>query len=219
MKNFINSSNKEYILRQKLYKFSCPKSSLDEINNFLKKFDWDKVNRREKSHKDLTQGKSFIPENLSLSKLKELKKIHLWINKCFNEVRKDLLYDDKFIPKLKITQSWLNYSIKGESHHVHYHKLSILSGILYLSEPASTQFFFPSIYSLPEIISSKSDSQRVVKENFNGSYGDLIIFPSTLKHWVGPNMYEKPRITMSMNTWFYGSIGKASNLVYIDKSI
>ncbi len=58
---------------------------------------------------------------------------------------------------------------------------------------------------------------KTVKYNYKGSLGELIIFPSSLKHWVGPNIEKEPRITLSLNSWFVGEIGCADSLSYLNQ--
>ena len=207
--------NLKKVLNQNIFSFQCPDHLIKKIDAYYKLINWDKVAKRNNKKSKFENGRSYIPEGNSLTKIEELDSLHTWFKIAANSVRESVGWDKEFIKKIKISQSWLNYSKKGEVHHLHSHGLSLLSGILYLTEPSSTQFFIPSIYSLPSCIASKSDSEILIKEHYEGKKGELIIFPSKLDHWVGPNMSMNKRITLSFNTWFEGEAGIAKNLCYI----
>ena len=206
-------------LNQSLFVFKCPTNELKKIQEFSKSINWREIKSRGKSNLNskISQGKSYIPQSKSLHYLKEFKEFFLWTNECLNNVKDTVGWNQNFIPNLSVSQSWLNCSEIGQGHHKHYHMLSILSGILYLTEPAHTQFFTKSIYALPSIIGRNKDSKKTVKHHYTGSVGELIIFPSSLEHWVGPNMDKSPRITLSINSWFKGEIGCADSLCYLNQ--
>ena len=73
-----------------------------------------------------------------------------------------------------------------------------------------------------------NDRQRDVSlsikrfNNFNGETymmaikkGELILFPSNLKHSVPPNQSDEERISLSFNTWIKGSLGDERSLTYL----
>ena len=119
--------------------------------------------------------------------------------------------------KLVITQSWLNKSGKGESHHEHVHPNSMVSGVWY-----------PQIHEQLPPIQFRSRTQRDVAlstekyNTFNSATfmlpmkkGELIIFPSNLTHSVPANQSEEERISLSFNTWPKGNMGDVSSLTYL----
>lgn len=119
--------------------------------------------------------------------------------------------------ELVITQSWINKSGKGESHHEHVHPNSLVSGVWY-----------PVINEQLPPIQFRSKSQRDVSlqcekfNNFNSATfllpmkaGELIIFPSNLTHSVPANQSETERISLSFNTWAKGSLGDMNSLTYL----
>jgi uncharacterized protein (TIGR02466 family) len=119
--------------------------------------------------------------------------------------------------ELVITQSWINKSGKGESHHEHVHPNSLVSGVWY-----------PVINEQLPPIQFRSKSQRDVSlqcekfNNFNSATfllpmkaGELIIFPSNLTHSVPANQSETERISLSFNTWSKGSLGDMNSLTYL----
>ena len=119
--------------------------------------------------------------------------------------------------KMVITQSWLNKSKKGESHHEHVHPNSIVSGVWY-----------PQIHEQLPPIQFRSKNQRDVSlqsekyNTFNSATfmlpmkrGELILFPSSLTHSVPANQSDEERISLSFNTWTKGSLGDIKSLTYL----
>ena len=105
--------------------------------------------------------------------------------------------------ELYITQSWANRNKKGMVHHEHIHPNSIVSGILFLNEEKK----------LPPVKFSKnmfnSIQLKINKYNFFNSAnfslandpGNLVLFPSSLRHSVPVNTHEEERYTLSFNTF------------------
>ena len=129
---------------------------------------------------------------------------------CKNQIIYKTVSPD--ISNLSVSQSWLNRSLKGNVHLNHSHPLSIISGILYLTEPAYTIFTFDSIYKNKYLFPNEDFKEKYCH---SGKKGTLILFPSNLSHHVGPHLEDQPRITLSFNTWFKGSIGDKSKAAYI----
>lgn len=110
---------------------------------------------------------------------------------------------------LRITQSWINYTQKGQWHHKHKHPNSFVSGVFYVNaNPKQDKIFF-----------YKEEYQQIKfpVANWNefnsetwwlpvGS-GELIIFPSHFMHSVAPVETNETRISLSFNTFPVGGIG------------
>ena len=144
----------------------------------------------------------------------ELKKIRTFIEtKLYQFVTKVMLSTDT----LAITQSWVNRSGKGESHHGHMHPNSIISGVWY---PIIDE-------TLPPIQFQRRDPPQIMlqSDKFNNinsetyflplKAGELILFPSNLRHSVPANKYDKERVSLSFNTWPKGSMGSIDRLTYL----
>jgi hypothetical protein len=156
------------------------------------------------------------PEILNHSNMKDLKKdiqkhIDHWFNKMYNPSGKT---------RLAITTSWLAVTKMGQSHHMHYHTNSILSGVIYFnvaSEDAISFVRSPSLvqggltsikdfgvgrekfWTIPtdEYTSYSSDVVSVPVEKNN-----IIIFPSNMLHMVNQLQEDIIRISLSFNTFF-----------------
>ena len=133
-------------------------------------------------------------------------KLHEYVTKIFAST-----------DKLVITQSWLNKSKKGESHHEHVHPNSMVSGVWY-----------PQIHEQLPPIQFRSRGQRDVSlqtnsyNTFNSATfmlpmkrGELILFPSNLSHSVPANQSDEERISLSFNTWPKGNMGDIKSLTYL----
>ena len=208
---------KHTVLGQPLYSFECPPEPLMALQRFNAELPWETVRRRGDNK---NAGRSYIHPSATLQTVPELFELHSWVHQCLNEVRADVGWRADTVRDLVISQSWLNRSDVGELHHRHHHPLSILSGILYLTEPSSTRFLLPSIYALPRVLApDKTSGQLEVSYSHEGQVGQLVVFPSTLKHEVGPNLEPHARVTLSVNSWFRGAIGRFEELAYVPDNI
>lgn len=200
-------------LNQSLFSFQCPSEPLAAIQMVAGDLPWETVPHRGDNKR---AGRSYIHPHASLQAVPELHELHDWMTSCLNQVREAVGWRSDTVRGLAISQSWLNRSDTGEEHHRHHHPLSILSGIMYLTEPSSTRFFLPSIYALPGILAPDKESrQKEIEMEFEGVIGQFVVFPSTLKHAVGANLEPHARLTMSVNSWFAGPIGRIQELAYI----
>ena len=120
---------------------------------------------------------------------------------------------------LKITQSWLNRSKKGQFHHEHSHPNSIVSGVWY---PIFNDELPPIRFhnkNLPSIVLGAHKHNQYNSSTYQPSKlirsGSLILFPSNVIHNVPPNNTDKERISLSFNTWADGDIGDINSLTYL----
>lgn len=114
---------------------------------------------------------------------------------------------------LRITQSWLNYTETGRSHHRHTHPNSYISGI----------FYFNADPELDRVYFLKEEYKQILisPESFNHwnstswwlpvGTGDLLLFPSSLMHMVDNTVSKDTRISLSFNTFPVGTIGNEIN--------
>ena len=106
-----------------------------------------------------------------------------------------------------VTESWLNFNKKGDSHHKHFHKNSFLSGVFYLSvnENDSITFLSP-IKNLFDIEKSEENELNADYARVKIKNGDLVIFYSHLDHKVDINQNNETRISLSFNTFIKGKL-------------
>ena len=158
---------------------------------------------------------NFRSEDTFLLKNNELCNIKVFIELAIHRFVKDVLNSDQTV---RITQSWANRNPKGSVHHEHVHPNSILSGVMY----------FQINEKLPPIQFSKANQDGMkldpIKYNHINSEsfmlpckpGELILFPSSLKHSVPINQGDEDRISMSFNTFSIDAIGSEQALTHLD---
>ena len=141
-----------------------------------------------------------------LSKCKEICEKHL---KIFIENTLDCKQE------FYITNSWIARSRPGESHHVHFHPNSIISGVLYLQaeqnagnivlhHKSSLRNNFDFTYDVNSYNIFNSATWK-----FSVSTGQIIIFPSWVNHSVEENRSNSDRIILGFNTFVKGTFGDA----------
>jgi uncharacterized protein (TIGR02466 family) len=130
------------------------------------------------------------------------------VEQYFREV-----YAPKHDVKLRITQSWLNYTKQGQHHHKHAHPNSLVSGVFYIKADAEKDriSFFKDDY---EQINLPTEQFNI----FNSSSwwipvaaGELILFPSSLTHMV-ETVQGDERISLAFNTFPIGYVGEETSL-------
>ena len=181
---------------------------------FVKKIDYtDKEFEELKKLPLCNNTKNFKSVNYSVIELPQFKTLKTKIEECVNDFVDFLNYD----VKLKITLSWLNVSKKGNSHHLHNHANSVLSGVMYFSDDDDP---------MPEIVFKKYDGKTVwqfvnndgwhwgntSEMQFSPIRGDLILFPSYMFHSVNENPTDKPRYSIAFNTFPCSDFGNVNRL-------
>ena len=158
---------------------------------------------------------NFKSKDSYLTKHEQLKDITSFFKECINDYCYTIINSDQ---RLAITQLWANRNPKGSKHHEHVHPNSIISGVFYLRQDPK----------LPPIQFSKSnqDSMKLDPRKYNHynaetfllpcTAGELILFPSNLRHSVPVNMGEEERISLSFNTFSVDALGSKENLTHLD---
>jgi uncharacterized protein (TIGR02466 family) len=110
--------------------------------------------------------------------------------------------------EIYITESWLNKTEAGQSHHRHWHPNSILSGVVTLSGDANSGHLklVTSQYDTLEFQVVDASIYNSKSWTFQSTAGNIIIFPSNVEHLVEPYHGSEPRITLSFNTFVKGKI-------------
>lgn len=110
--------------------------------------------------------------------------------------------------EIYITESWLNKTEKGQSHHRHWHPNSVLSGIVYLDSQGETgrTKFITSNYDTFEFGMNDSNLYNSKMWSVVPEVGSMLLFPSNVEHMVEAYDGDTPRITMAFNTFVRGEI-------------
>jgi uncharacterized protein (TIGR02466 family) len=112
-----------------------------------------------------------------------------------------------------ITNSWATKNAPGEGHHTHAHPNSIVSGVLYLEVPdvnneiefhhkSALKQNFDFNYTINNFNIFNSDSWFLpIKQ------GQILLFPSWVRHGVKSNNSNSNRIVLGFNTFVKGKFG------------
>jgi len=149
-----------------------------------------------------TSKNSRILKSEKLLKLRDF--IENSMKEYFNKV-----YAPKNDVELYITQSWANYTKKGQWHHKHAHSNSFVSGVFYPQADRSVdKIYFYKDNKEPISIPTNTFNEYNSKSWwYEVGTGDLILFPSDLTHMVRTKQDDNTRISISFNTFLKGYIG------------
>ena len=153
-------------------------------------------------------GNTSTEDNYIVEK-KKLKDLKTFFLESANQYFQDI-YQPSADVKLRITQSWGNFTTPGQYHHKHAHPNSIVSGVFYVqTNPGQDRiYFYRSGY---QQIKFKTDNWNMFNSEswwFDSVEGQLIMFPSHLEHMVQSVAADSvTRISLSFNTFPVGKIG------------
>ena len=159
-----------------------------------------------------TSVNSFVLDNPIMAEIRSFIEVEL------NNFALNILgYDRKFV----ITQSWINRNSKGEFHHLHAHPNSIISGVWYPqvgreTPPISFSTLHEKRIVIPPVEYNSCNGEN---QHVHANQGEMIMFPSYLKHSVPPNKSDEERISLSFNTWIRGSLGSKEHLTYLPQDV
>ncbi len=152
---------------------------------------------------NLSSKDNYIVENKPLANLK----------KFFNESVAEYFAattNPKNPVKLRITQSWLNYTKQGEYHHKHAHPNSVVSGVFYIQSDDTSDriYFYNDKYQQIKFETKDFNPYNSESWWFEAIKGRLLLFPSSLTHMVETRASENDvRVSLAFNTFPVGHLG------------
>jgi len=113
-----------------------------------------------------------------------------------------------------ITQSWANYTSKGQWHHKHAHPNSIVSGVFYVQaqEGSDKIYFYRDVYNQIEVPTENYNLYNSTSWWLGVETGTLLLFPSHFTHMVQTVETDATRISISFNTFLKGYLGAENDL-------
>jgi len=135
-----------------------------------------------------------------LHKDQKYKQIISWITDRLNDFKNHYSYQCE---SFEITSCWANLSPAHSyaTHQLHYHPMSFISGILYLTDGSPTYFRDPVVQR--NVNSMKlSGNPKLVPDTYGllPDVGKLVLFPSWLEHGTIMHRLENyNRLTISFN--------------------
>jgi hypothetical protein len=149
---------------------------------------------------------NFISVNKSLHEHADYKEVTDFLSRELEKIRVDMNLNCE---KLSIVLMWGNKALQGQWHHVHNHKRSWGSGILYLSDSGSqTWFSYSDFWDKSELLAIHSDTPENQLYYKNPVVpGQYIFFPSHLLHSVNEHDLVYPRYSLAFNVFPSGTMG------------
>jgi uncharacterized protein (TIGR02466 family) len=101
---------------------------------------------------------------------------------------------------LVLDAMWINENRRGDHNKAHVHARSFLSGAYYAKAgPGCGDIAFFDPVAAREMMPHpvKGEAQPMV--SYPAQPGLLLVFPSWLRHEVGPNLTDEPRVSVSFN--------------------
>lgn len=156
---------------------------------------------------NVTSNNNYVLEEPEFSDIKTI------ITGAINEYVKRV-YKPKYPAEAFITQSWFNYTAKGEFHHKHEHPNSFISGCLYIHTDATKDkiTFHNSGYQQIQLATDTFDIYNSSSWWFNVKPKGIVIFPSRLTHHVEDVVADETRISLAFNTFIKGTLGDNKSL-------
>ncbi|WP_234032208.1 putative 2OG-Fe(II) oxygenase [Parerythrobacter jejuensis] len=115
--------------------------------------------------------------------------------------------------RLEVTQSWALMNPPGVGMHGHTHSNSMVSGSLYYTDmpdpPGNMIFERHNTYRQIElgIDGRKQNIYNAPRNAVVPKKGDLVLFSSSLQHYVEANSSQQNRHSIAFNTFVRGTIG------------
>lgn len=116
--------------------------------------------------------------------------------------------------RLRITQSWLNWTKPTQFHHRHAHPNSLISGCFYVNANPDTDriYFYKDGYQQIKFPPVDWNAYNSESWWFPVGTNKLIFFPSSLVHMVQPVGGEDTRVSLAFNTFPVGYVGDEDSL-------
>lgn len=143
----------------------------------------------------------------------EMADLNKFVTDQLNEYIKRV-YKPKYPAEAFITQSWLNWTKKGEFHHKHEHPNSFISGVLYISTDSTKDkiTFHRAGYKQLQLATDTFDIYNSDSWWFNVKTGGIVMFPSSLTHHVEDVVADDVRVSLAFNSFIKGTLGDNRSL-------
>lgn len=142
-----------------------------------------------------------------------LKSLRKFVEDCVSEYFHATIAPKNDV-KLRLTQSWCNYTEPGEYHHKHAHPNSVISGVFYPQADKENDkiYFYREGYQQIKIPTEKWNPFNSESWWFQAYTGRLVLFPSSTTHMVEMINHDKTRISIAFNTFPVGNVGQDDSL-------
>ena len=167
------------------------------------------------TYKEQKSNANFKSADTYLLEIEELKNLKNFFYESLNKFTKNISQSDQ---RLVITQCWANKNPPGSKHHEHVHPNSMLSGVFYLRQDKTLPpiQFAKSVQAAMKLDPKKYNNLNSETFLLPCTSGELLLFPSDLKHSVPLNLGKESRLSMSFNTFSVDALGSEESLTHLD---
>ena len=185
-----------------------------KINRTFTKDELDFVNKHENTFYP-NSGNKYSKNTFILNEM-EMGDINKFCNDSLQIYLKNII-NPLTNTSLKVTQSWINYTELNGYHHEHDHPNSIISGVFYFSADKNKDIisFKKNEYKQIQILYKEANDYNTLQTDIRVESGDLVLFPSSVPHYVPHTENTKTRISLAFNSFVYGEIGLPYSLNYV----
>ena len=166
-------------------------------------------------YKEQKANANFKSADSYLLEIEQLKNLKNFFYESLNKYTKNISQSEQ---RLVITQCWANKNPPGSKHHEHVHPNSILSGVFYLKQDKTLPpiQFQKTIQAAMKLDPKKYNNLNSETFLLPCTAGELLLFPSDLKHSVPLNLGKEARLSMSFNTFSVDTLGSEDSLTHLD---
>jgi len=163
-----------------------------------------------KSLKMVENQMNFISDDLYIFSRPELKSIRKAVDEALQTFAREVM---GIAHKIEVTQSWALRNPPGVGMHAHTHSNSIVSGSLYYAPmpdpPGNMIFERADGYRQIEmqVQPEKTNIYNAPRNAIVPKQGDLVLFSSSILHFVEPNRSNQDRYSIAFNSFVRGTIG------------
>jgi uncharacterized protein (TIGR02466 family) len=156
-----------------------------------------------------------ISKNKHILEKTQYSNLKNWIDDQLDFYCKEYLCWD--FEKITITQSWISVKNQGQSHQLHRHPNSLVSGIFFWQNNVENIFFKrPSLPNSFEMTITRDNEFSREWICVTPEEGLICLFPSYLEHVVLRNEDISPRFSLPFNSMIFEKIGFENNLTSLD---
>lgn len=158
----------------------------------------------------ITNQVNQISDELYLFDRPEMKSVKAAVQNALDIYAREVL---GIAQKLRVTQSWSLINPPGVGMHGHTHSNSLISGSLYYTQmpdpPGNMIFERYNHYRAIELLveEGRNNIYNAPRNAIIPKQGDLILFSSSLQHYVEENHSKVDRYSIAFNTFVEGTIG------------
>ena len=153
---------------------------------------------------------NLISENLYIFEEPEMRSVKEAVQEALDLYAREVLGISQ---RLHVTQSWTLINPPGIGMHGHSHSNSIVSGSLYYSPlptpPARMIFERHNSYQQLDLSPApeRNNVYNTIRNAVEPRQGDLVLFSSSISHFVEANESKEPRHSIAFNTFVRGKLG------------